>query len=52
MVPKIDVRGRGDVMIARLNRSGPRGLAPKYCLLGVGQRQEAMQGLRGGGTHT
>ena len=52
MVPKIDVRSRDDVMIARLNRSGPRGLAPKYCLMSVGQRQKAMHGLGGVCRHT
>ena len=51
MAPKLAVRRRDDVMIARSNRSGPRGLAPKYCLVGVGQGQEAMHGHRGNCPH-
>ena len=50
--PKTDFRSRNDGTIVHQNRSGPRGLATKYCLLGLGQRQEAMYGLPGGEAHT
>ena len=41
----LTVRESSDGMMVPLNRSGPRGLAPEYCLVGVGQRQEATYGL-------
>ena len=40
MVPNLSVRASNDGMIIGQNRSGPQGLAPEYCLTGVGQRQK------------